>query len=169
MNTYPFNPLTIGQPTYTPYYQTPVNQVIPNYQPVIPAQGPHMDIQRVNGKESAYAYNIGPNSSVILVDNLAPKIWIVTTDSSGFKAVNGFRIIPDDEETQPITIEEKEDPVKALTERIDKLEERMNSYGQSNSKSSWQNKQSHGNAQPNDRNGQSVKGSNDGGQSNGHE
>ncbi len=162
---YPMNPLNIGTTNYNPYYTNPVNSMVPNYQPVIPAQGPHMEIQRVNGKESAYAYSIGPNSSVILVDNLAPKIWIVTTDSSGYKAITGFKIIPDDEESaEPIQIEETksdEDPeyIKKLIERIDKLEERIESYGQSNSEPSWQSKSVNGNAQPNDRNSQISKGS----------
>lgn len=151
---YPMNPYSV-----TPFAS--MNPVVPNYQPVVP-QGPKMEIQRVNGKESAYAYSIGPNSSVVLVDNLSPKIWIVTTDSSGFKAVTGFKIIPDDEEPEPIV----DDPIKQLAERLDKLEERMNSYGKPNSKSSLPNKPGNAGTQPNDRNGQVSEGSHGGSSAN---
>lgn len=169
---YPNNPLSGFNPYYSnPFIQNPASMV-PNY-PVVQQTSPHMEINCVNGKESAHAFAMGPNSSAVLVDNLEPKIWLVTTDSSGYKAVNGFRIIPDNEET-PIEAdgkveEEKEDPIKILTERIDKLEERMSNYGQSNAKSSWQNKSSNGHVQSNDRNGQGIKGSDGGNQSDGHQ
>lgn len=171
MNIYPTNPMAIGQTNYNPYYTPMQNPVVPNY-PVVQQSAPHMEIQRVNGKESAYAYNIGPNSSVILVDNLAPKIWMVTTDSSGYKAVNGFKVIPDDDESIPVQehsnqngngSSEKDDLINKLTERIDILEKRLDEYGQfsqSTSRSSGQDKPVNGTVQSNDRNGQSGKGSN---------
>lgn len=174
MSVYPNNPLIQGN---TPYYQNniPFNPVIPNY-PTIQHQAPQMQINCVNGRESAQAFSIGPNSSVVLVDNLEPKIWIVTTDSSGYKAVNGFRIIPDNEPQQPIPAEgkvETPDPIKDLTERIEKLEERMNNNGnangQSNNRSSYQNKSGNDNYRPNNRNGSGSQGSNGAAAANGNE
>lgn len=169
MNAYPFNPLTIGQATFNPYntYQNfnPYSFIAQN--PVM-QQGPHMEIQRVNGKESAYAYAIGPNSSVILADSTEPKIWLVTTDSSGFKAVNGFRITPDEEEPKETpVIQTTGEQISNLEERMAKLEERMNSYGQSDTKPAWKNKSGNGCIQPNDRNGTSSKGPDGGYQSDG--
>ena len=164
MGIYPTNPLNVGQPNFNPYFTPVQNPIVPNY-PVVQQPAPHMEIQRVNGKESAFAYPIGPNSSVVLVDNLASKIWIVTTDSSGFKAVNGFKVIPDDEEAYPPIqqdqeIKMEENPaVKELTDRIEKLEERMDSYVKPDTKSFGQNKPGNGNAQSNDRNGSGSKGS----------
>ena len=147
-NMYPMNPLG----GYNPYLaQTVQNQFVP----VVPQQGPRMEIQRVNGRESALSFAIGPNSSVILVDNLEPKIWIVTTDSSGYKAINGFKIIPD-EEPQTAT----DDPIKALSERIDKLEKRMNDNVESDTKPSRKSKSWVSGAQPVDRYSQSSEGSN---------
>lgn len=165
MNTYPINPLAVGQANFNPYY-TPMQNVIPNY-PVVQTQAPHMEVQRVNGKESVYAFAMGPNSSVILVDNLAPKIWFVTTDSSGYKAVTGFKIIPDEEE-QPIQAEakiqsEESNIIEDLKDRINKLEEKVREYeqyGQSNSKPSGSNRPTGTNAQSNDRSGSNGKGSN---------
>lgn len=163
MNYYPYSPLGNG---YAPPYL--MNQPIYNPVPQQPiSTGPHMEIQSVNGKESAYAFPMGPNSSVILVDNLAPKIWFVTTDSSGYKAVTGFKIVQDEEE-EPVHAEGKvEDPIKAINERLLKLEERMNSYGQPNNKPSYQSKSGNGGSQPNDRSGAGGRGSYGGGQSNG--
>ena len=95
---YPNNPLMMGQPVFNPYVnQIPMNPAVPNY-PVVQQPVPHREVDRVNGKESAYAFAMGPNSSVVLVDNLAPKVYLVTTDSSGYKAVNSYRIVPDEDE-----------------------------------------------------------------------
>lgn len=143
-----------------PYFQQTQYQPVQNFQPVM-QQGPHMEIQRVNGKDAAYAFAIGPNSSVILADTMLPKIWIVTTDAAGYKVVTGMNVFPD-EEPVPAEgkIEEKEDPIKALTERIDKLEERMRNYGKSDSKSAGQGKSGNAGSQSNDRNGTRVEGSN---------
>ena len=154
-NIYPNNPFS----QYNPYFQQNQYQPVQNYQPIT-SQGPHMEIQRVNGKDAAYAFAIGPNSSVILADTMLPKIWIVTTDAAGYKVVTGMNVTPDEE---PIRVEgnteEKEDPIKILTDRIDKLEEKVKNYGKSDSRSSWQNKSGNANAQSNDRNGSRIEGS----------
>lgn len=147
-NMYPMNPLG----GYNPY----LAQTVPNqFVPTVPQQGPRMEIQRVNGRESALSFAMGPNSSVVLVDNLEPKIWVVTTDSSGYKAVKGFLITPD-EEPETAT----DDPIKALSDRIDKLEKRMDSNVEPDSKSSRKKPAWVSGAQPVDRYGQSSEGSN---------
>ena len=133
---YPNNPLTIGQASFQPYVQQPMLYYPPQQMVQQPApqqavpQGPHMEIQTANGEQSAYAFLMGPNSSVILADTMKPKIWIVTTDSSNFKTVKGYRIIPDEEEEKPE--EKKEDPISELLKHVKELEERMNRYEQSN-------------------------------------
>ena len=153
MNYYPLNPMGINQTSFNPYLsQLPVNPVIPNYTPVT-TQGPKMEIQRVNGKESAMSFPIGPNSSVILADATKPKIWVVTTDASGFRAVNGFKITPDDEE-EPVVVT-ADDQMKAMEERLSKLEERMNAYGKPNYRADDQNES--GNAESRS-NGRGVQG-----------
>lgn len=154
MSWYPTNPLTIGQATFNPYVQQPV---LNSYAPPV-NQGPHMEIQVVNGKESAMAFPMGSNSSVILADASDPKIWMVTTDASGYKAVKGFRILPDEEEK---TVK-PEDRFHEIDERLSKLEERMSSYGKSDNKPSWKGQSGNGNVPANDRNNQGGKGS-DGG------
>ena len=159
-NMYPNNPLGF----YNPYLsQMNQQQFIPNYQPVS-APPPHMEIQRVNGKESAMSYAMGPNSSVVLVDNLAPKIWLVTTDSSGFKAVTGFRIIPDEEDENgylkaPEGPTAVENPIEKLSKRMDELEERMNRYGKSDYKSAGPDKSRYPNGKTTDWHGKNGEGS----------
>ena len=148
MGIYPQNPLQQGQSPY--YYNQPVIQ----YQP-IQAPAPHMEINQVNGVESAYAFPMGPNSSVVLVDTILPKIYIVTTDASGFKVVTPMKVAPDDGNTQEAAPAEepKEDPIEKLNKRLDRLEERMERYGKPYHKPSGQNKPGNAGAQPNDRNG----------------
>lgn len=174
---YPSNPLTMGNAMFNPYYSAVQNPIVPNYPVVQQQTAVQRKVECVNGKESAYTFPMGPNSSVILVDNLSPKIFFVTTDASGYKAVKTFKIIPDEEETsQAIEAEGsivKDDSVQELMERLNKLEERMADYeqsngaGQSNSKSFNTVKSSDGDVKPNDRNGQNSKGSNGSNQSNG--
>ena len=164
-NMYPSNPMV----PFNPYVnQLPVNPVIPNYQPIQPPVS-QAQIKQVNGKESVMSAPMAPNSSEIFVDNLEPKVWIVTTDASGYKAVSGFWVVPDSEpnpmapaskaEPAEQPEEPKEDPIKNLTARLEKLEERMNSYGKSDYRASRQDKSGYANAKPNDWNGKSVEGS----------
>ena len=166
MSWYPNNPLTIGQATFSPYVQQPVlNSFAATVQPVAPPvnQGPHMEIPVVNGRESAMAFPMGPNSSAILSDATNPRIWVVTTDSSGYKAVKRFRVIPEDEEEE----KKPEDRLAQMDERLSKLEERMNGYGKSDNKPSWKGQSGNGNVPANDRNGQIGKGSDGSGSADG--
>ena len=63
-------------PMYNPYtYQQ-------QYQPQM--QQPGMlqknEVVRVSGRGGAEAYQMAPNSSIILLDESAPVIWLKTTD-----------------------------------------------------------------------------------------
>ena len=173
---YPMNPLTVGQANFSPYY-SPLNfnPVVPNYQPVT-APAPSRQIDCVNGRDSALAFQLGPNSSVILADNLEPKIWVVTTDASGYKAIKGYKIIEDEETPNisngPASDESEQnskwkETLESFNNRLDKLEERLNEYGQSNTRNAYQSKSGNARTQPDDRNGQSGKGSNGSYQSDG--
>ena len=146
---YPMNPSNpFGNGLYNPYIN-PVNQYnqyVPNY-PVIQPNLPHREIDRVNGKEAAFQFPMGPNSSAILADTMSPKIWVVTTDSAGPKIVKGMTVVPDEDdepksaqqtpepEPEPESQEEKEDPFTKIYERLDRIEERMRSYGKPNNRS----------------------------------
>lgn len=63
---------------YNPYsYQSSAMQRVNN-------NLPHYEIIRVNGKPGVDAFQMGPNSSVILVDETAPIVWFVRTDGAGY-------------------------------------------------------------------------------------
>ena len=95
---------------YNPYLQ-------PSF-PVVPMQ---TEIQKVNGKESANAFPLMPNSSIILLDIKDPLIYVVVSDASGYKTVSTFDVIPHVEQ-------EPADQFQLLSDRIAKIEERMTTY-----------------------------------------
>ena len=76
------------------------------------------DVIRVNGKNGAEAYVMTPNSSVLLLDETAPIIWLKTTDGAGYPSLTPYTITPYKEEPKP--------DFKTLEDRISKLEEKIN-------------------------------------------
>lgn len=122
---------------------------------------PQMEIQKVSGEESARAFPMGPNSSVILLDTLNPIIWVVVTDSSGYKTVSPFTITPYIPE-QPVTAADLKDQIGTIINRLEKIEERMNANVQSNNGTSWENESNNARTQPNVGNGKSFSKSNGG-------
>ena len=83
-------------------------------------QGPQQTrVVEVTGKAGAEAYQLAPESSILLLDNTAPIVWLVKTDGAGYKS-----LVPYD-----IKVHEEEKPAdhyKDLEERISKLEETIN-------------------------------------------
>lgn len=150
-----------GNPNpYTNPYYPPLSNTINPFQTVLNpvVQAPQMEIQKVNGEESAKAFPIGPNSSVILLDTVNPLVWVITTDASGYKTVSPFTITPYVPE-QPVSASDLDTKMTEINSRLEKLEERMNKYGQSNHGASWKNKSGNAGAGTDARNGQSVQGS----------
>ena len=98
---------------YNPYLQN-----LPIQMPSMPIQ---TEIQKVTGIESARTFPMGPNSSIILMDLSNPIIYVVVSDASGFKTVTPFDIT-EHVEQKPA------DQLQMLTDRIVKIEERMNAY-----------------------------------------
>ena len=88
---------------FTPQYQQPVQQM--------PAQ----QVVRVNGENGARAFQIGANSSALLLDESGTIVWLVTSDGAGYKTVSPYDIAP-----------HKAEPAKEYTDlesRVKKLEE----------------------------------------------
>ena len=101
---------------------------------------PRMEIQKVSGEESAKAFAIGPDSSVILMDLNDPLIWVVTTDASGFKNVTPFTITPFVKE-EPVKASDFTAQIDELNNRLNKLEERMAVFnGKPNKGAAWKDK-----------------------------
>ena len=59
------------------------------YQSLIP-QNTQQNIQYVNGKASADAYQMTPNSSVLLMDSTQCRFYIKQTDASGIATVKTY-------------------------------------------------------------------------------
>lgn len=77
-----------------------------------------MRVVRVSGKPGAEAFQMAPNSEVLLLDETAPIVWLKTTDGAGYP-----RLIPYD-----ISVHEEEKPVdyKSFEERLKRLEDIIN-------------------------------------------
>lgn len=75
-------------------------------------------IIRVNGENGAKAFQMaGPNSSVLLLDETEPVIWVKITDGAGYPTLKKYKI----EECEP----ERSPELKTLEDRIARLEEFM--------------------------------------------
>lgn len=81
--------------------------------------GPNMNIIHVSGESGARGCQIPPNSSVIVLDDSAPLIWLIQTDMAGYKT----KVLP--YSIEPYEIPKPIDP-KLILERLDRLEEKIN-------------------------------------------
>ena len=75
-------------------YQNPfINPygAVPQYPPVMPAAS--QQVTRVNGENGARAYQIGPNSSAMLLDESGLMVWLVTSDGAGYKTAQTQKIL----------------------------------------------------------------------------
>jgi hypothetical protein len=82
-----------------------------------PLMPPHTEVVRVNGENGARAYNIGPNSSAILLDANDPLVWLVQTDGAGYKTITPYTIAPYQKEPEP--------DVKTIESRLDAFDKRL--------------------------------------------
>lgn len=81
-------------------------------------------ITRVNGRAGAEMYQLAPDSSVLLLDESAPVVWVKMSDGAGYCTIKGFSLTEYKEPT-PVNLQSLED-------RIAKIEEAI--HGQSNNK-----------------------------------
>ena len=81
-----------------PYYQNPYqpmgyNGQYGNYAPQNAAGAPQAfvcQITRVNGRNGAEAFRMAPNSSILLMDENDPIVWMKQTDGAGYATVSGY-------------------------------------------------------------------------------
>lgn len=98
----------------------PFAPALPYQQPQMMYQQPQQQTQvvRVNGEPGARAYQIGPNSSAMLLDEGGNIVWLVTTDGAGYKTVGAYDITP---HQQPAAVDYSD-----LETRIKRLEDMIN-------------------------------------------
>ena len=99
-------------------YMNPYGFVQPQQfqQPQI--QQPSVQVTKVNGENGARAYQIGANSSALLLDESGLMVWLVTSDGAGYKTVSAYDITP--HKTIPAP------DYGNLEDRIKRLEETVN-------------------------------------------
>ena len=107
-------------PYQSPYDANRFNVNNPSYyQPQMSNNtGVKQQVVRVNGKNGAQAYQLMPNSSILLLDETAPIVWLKITDGAGYPTITPYDISPHKDELQI-----PEFDTKSLEERISKLEE----------------------------------------------
>ena len=112
MNNYQnFNPYSGGYAYANPY--NPVQQ--------------KQTIAKVNGKNGADMYQLPPNSEALLLDETAPIVWLIQTDSAGYKTATAFDLVAHKEAPQAT--------IQDLMERVEALEREVKSNnGKSNSR-----------------------------------
>lgn len=116
-----------------PYVAAPNTPISSNYYNM---SLPHYDIIQVNGKQGVDAFQMGPNSKVLLLDETAPIVWFVQTDGAGYKTPTPYQLVPY-QEPEPVNLND-------IVERINKLEgkyEQLQSYTKSNKPNRQQQRQ----------------------------
>ena len=104
-----FNPYGFMQQQQVPSVQQPVVQVV-----------------RVNGENGAKSYQIGANSSALLLDESGKMVWLVTSDGAGYKTVSAYDIVPHQEEPKP--------DYTNLESRIQAVEKRLEEFVNGNTR-----------------------------------
>ena len=100
-------------------YQNPYLNPFGNYSPYQPsAPMQSQQVVRVNGENGAKSYNLGPNSSALLLDESGLMVWLCTSDGAGYKTVSAYDIAPHKNEPAP--------DYGSLEERVKRLEEMIN-------------------------------------------
>ena len=79
-------------PFFNPYGYVPQQQM---------PQVQQTQVVKVNGENGAKAYNIGANSSALLLDESGLMVWLVTSDGAGYKTVSAYDITPHQTEPKP--------------------------------------------------------------------
>lgn len=89
-------------------------------QPVQPVQQPMQQVVRVNGENGAKAYQMGANSSALLLDESGLLVWLVTADGAGYKSVSAYDIIPHQDSPKP-DYTNLETRIQAVEKRLEEL------------------------------------------------
>lgn len=74
-------------------------------------------VTRVNGKNGAEAFQMAPNSSILLMDEHDPIVWLKQTDGAGYPTVTPYTVTPY-QAAAPVDVSSLEERVKRLEERL---------------------------------------------------
>ena len=96
------------------------NPYTPNFGSNSPFQTQQTQVVKVNGEGGARAFQMGANSSALLLDESGVLVWLATTDGAGYKTITPYDISPHKVAPAP--------DYSTLETRIARLEELMNEY-----------------------------------------
>ena len=74
-------------------------------------------ITRVNGRNGADAFRMAPNSSILLMDENDPIVWMKQTDGAGYATVTPYTVSPY-QAAPPVDVSSLEERVKRLEDTI---------------------------------------------------
>ena len=92
----------------------PYGNFMPQVQQMPQQAQPQMQIVKVNGENGAKAFNMGANSSALLLDESGLMVWLVTSDGAGYRTVSAYDIKPHEVAPAP--------DYGSLESRIERLE-----------------------------------------------
>lgn len=81
---------------------------------------PRYEILKVNGKNGAEALQMAPNSSVLLLDESNPIIWLAQTDGAGYKSLTPYSISPYEPEP-PVDVKSLEQRIATLEAALERM------------------------------------------------
>ena len=91
--------------------------------PTLQMPAPQMHVIRVSGENGVDAFQMGPNSDVLLLDETAPIVWFVQTDGAGYKVKTAYDVSlhnPGPTETEIMS-----DRFASIDKRLKTLEEAL--------------------------------------------
>ena len=103
-------------PYMNPYGMSGYGQMQANPAIALPPQ----QVTKVNGRNGATSYQMGANSSALLLDESGLMVWLCTTDGAGYKTVSPYDIAPHHTAPAP--------DYGSLEGRIRRLEEIVNGH-----------------------------------------
>lgn len=104
---------------FTPPYMSPYG-LTSQYQQYQQSYQQPVQVTKVNGENGARAYQIGPNSSALLLDESGTMVWLCTTDGAGYKTVSAYDIAPHQVAPAP--------DFSSIEQRLARLEGFMNEF-----------------------------------------
>lgn len=74
-------------------------------------------VTRVNGRNGADAFRMAPNSSILLMDENDPIVWLKQTDGAGYATVTPYTVAPY-QAAAPVDVNSLENRVRRLEEML---------------------------------------------------
>lgn len=107
---------------YNPYAPWPTNSTL-QYQSQMAMTPQGKQIPRVHGKAGVDSYALGPNESVLLMDETANIVWAKVADAAGYATSRGFYLTPIDNTQEAADVS----TVPDYETRLDDIEKKVNS------------------------------------------